>query len=1064
MSGSKFKQIKRQQSVIRDKLMQEAVTLENDPGFMERCKTHPIEEILFLLLHSNGHMHGVYPDRLGETVPVNMLKRALEERFGQDITRPEIKATIGNVIPSDYPQEEVVPDLPKLPRRIVFHNRQAIGDILMFTCAVRDFKAAFPEVEVRVNSTAMHIWDYNKNICQDSWIEVLDPYTLYKGKEKLSDQQRLDLTQRAIKIATERDLAVQVYIGPGKATNASNRSDRHFSNAYRISMETVLGVRIPQGPIRPDVYMSEEEYSAPPIIEPPYWLITAGEKGDWTCKTFPFMKWQEVVEKSPQIKFVQLGSAGHKHPDLSGSNVINMIGKTEDRHRGIRDLWNLFNYCEGSMGLVSFQMHLAAAFNKPCVVIAGAREPVHFTRYPGQQYLASDGCLPCTVTKGNDAPTACWFCKIERCPDHSNHEGQEVPLCADLFTSDEVVNAIERYYFGGRLLLDKPIGKSKLVNVVKSDIVLPLVVKGESVLPKKIVDGMKPTIGDVIQGLPKIKEKDYIQQVTLEVDPITDANPTPENLWGYTFGGGALTDRDWEFMQRVIKENKVNTVLEFGAGLSTLLLGSLGLDVTTFEDRVGWIDDVLNREPRCDIRQWNGTVDSAVMPILNKKFDLVFVDGPAGGQNREWSTKIASLVSDLVIVHDAGREWEKKWQEQYLEPDFYLASKGGHRCHMWRRGELEPVVFDPSPEKKLMKFVFNGRGEGGAERTCHGLMQQFIDRGWEVQYISPNPVPSGTFRHNPINEVFFTNDLNEIKEPCDLLFLYANDWIWEFPKLGDAFSNLQAKRKVMGINYKMGGIGRAPWTFGWDNYIFLNSMMKDEFIKRCDGRPVGPTRVLAPPTILDVYYNNQPDYGGNLRLIRHSSQGDVKYPKAVVGKDDELIQMGFNQMLTRIMEEVPGSEVFLMPAPTFLDDIHKANDRIHTFQKNKPPVPEFLSYGNCFWYALPGGGYTEGGPKVIMEAQASGLPIIADNHSGPVDRLAYGGGYLCDNFEEQLSAMKHVNDPARRELLGTVSRQRAMEYYNPDLWIQEIIGGKENDLRCDDRAETEICRQAEAGV
>jgi len=274
----------------------------------------------------------------------------------------------------------------------------------------------------------------------------------------------------------------------------------------------------------------------------------------------------------------------------------------------------------------------------------------------------------------------------------------------------------------------------------------------------------------------------------------------------------------------------------------------------------------------------------------------------------------------------------------------------------------------------------------------------------------------------------------------------------------------------MGVNYKMGGIGRAPWTLGWDKYIFLNSMMKDEYVERCGYRPVGPTKVLAPPTVLDVYYNNQPDYGGNLKLIRHSSQGDVKYPRPVIGNDNEVIQLGFNEMLERIFTEIPDSEVFLMPAPSFLDaEIVKQfaikEGRLHVFQKNKPPVSEFLSYGNCFWYALPGGGYTEGGPKVIMEAQASGLPVIADNHSGAVDRLAYGGGYLCDDFEQQLSAMKHVSNPKVREMLGTVSRQRAMEYYNPDLWIQEIIGGKENDLRkCDGGREDEVCRQAEAGV
>ena len=46
-------------------------------------------------------------------------------------------------------QEEKV-----LPKEIVLHNRQRIGDILMFTCGVRDFKKAFPDI--RLNARQIH--------------------------------------------------------------------------------------------------------------------------------------------------------------------------------------------------------------------------------------------------------------------------------------------------------------------------------------------------------------------------------------------------------------------------------------------------------------------------------------------------------------------------------------------------------------------------------------------------------------------------------------------------------------------------------------------------------------------------------------------------------------------------------------------------------------------------------------------------------------------------------------------------------------------------------------------
>ena len=84
-----------------------------------------------------------------------------------------------------------------------------------------------------------------------------------------------------------------------------------------------------------------------------------------------------------------------------------------------------------------------------------------------------------------------------------------------------------------------------------------------------------------------------------------------------------------------------------------------------------------------------------------------------------------------------------------------------------------------------------------------------------------------------------------------------------------------------------------------------------------------------------------------------------------------------------------------MPAPTFLEQDRLletyGKGRVHCHQRNKPPVKEFLGRGNVFWYHLPEG-YHDMGPKVIMEAQASGLPIVADNHSGAKDRIVPGTG------------------------------------------------------------------------
>lgn len=1051
--------VKAMTSVIRQKLMQEATTLENNDEFMKRVGSVDIDQVILLIKLGDNHVHAVLPDD-PESCKA-MLKQILLDNYGIDAD-PKV------------PIEEV-----KLPHRIVFHNRQAIGDILMFTCGIRDFKAQYPNIQVQVNSTVPHIWDHNPNLERSMWVNILDPLTFWSGNEKPSPDQMLELNKKAIAVALKEDVPVRLYIGPGKLTNASNRKDLHFANAYRIGMEMALGVQISQGPIRPDIYMTQEEYEAPPIIEPPYWLITAGEKGDWTCKTFPFAKWQEVVEKLPQIKFVQLGSTAHKHPKLSGDNVVNFIGKTQHKDYGLRMLFNLFNNCEGSMGLVSFQMHLTAAFNKPCITIAGAREPVHFTRYPGQGgYLATDGCLPCTIRTEKGAPTdepnACWYCSLERCPYHREYGEQEIPLCADLFTSDDVVRAIMRYYDGGRLSFDKPAGPSKLVNIV------PNVKKMKGIVdsitpPKEVVEKNKEDIKKSIDGW-------------VASQRFKDDKPADSDLWGFSWGGSSLTEEDWKFLKAVLEEYKIKTVLEFGAGLSTLLMRSEGADVTTYEVENDVADYVRRKDPEASIIQWDGITVKAVPNLVRggKKYDLAFVDGPKGGENREHSIAYASEHANFVIVHDGGRKTEQKWQEMYLRENFYLVQKGGNRCHFWKFGD--PLQFDLddategveilsindiTPEKfeelmesdggkkllidtiqrdyekeqielvdkKIIKFVFNGRGDGGAEKSVCWMMNEFVRKGYHVEYISPNPHPCGTFKNKPIDKVVFLPHLRHLKDPCDILFLYTNDWVWEFPKLAEVFSGLKADRKVMGVNYKRGNIKTIEWCQGWDHYLFLNGVLREG----CGKERIGV--VLPPPTDLSIYLENQPDYEGPLKIIRHSSQGDTKYPK------------DFNRMVERILESiVPTPTIFLMPAPSFLDPHLQTSLRdggflqggVKVHKRNQPPVPEFLKQGNVFWYALPGGGYTEGGPKVIMEAQASGLPIVADNHSGAVDRLNTKGtsGFLCNTFEDHLEALSRLNsDIELRKLMGRVNREHAKTMYDPQLWIKEIIKGKPANMR-----------------
>jgi len=263
-----------------------------------------------------------------------------------------------------------------------------------------------------------------------------------------------------------------------------------------------------------------------------------------------------------------------------------------------------------------------------------------------------------------------------------------------------------------------------------------------------------------------------------------------------------------------------------------------------------------------------------------KRFDFAFVDGPAGGPNREWATKAGSELADLVIVHDAGRVPEREWQKKHLEGKFTMKSKGGHRCHFWIKNDSEKVNVEPAPKvdmdlsKPLFRMTTTCRGFGGSERSTLYIMKMFREKGYRVDLISTGNIC--TPYKNAIPDGVRITDWSTISEPADVTLLYASDTIFGYHKSPwtDVMPKLNSKRKVMVLNYKIGGAGIVEWTKGWDKYMFLNSQHEGELLKRLPGVN---TKVLPPPTDLTEFFKVRPNYDGPIKLIRHSSQRDAKH-------------------------------------------------------------------------------------------------------------------------------------------------------------------------------------------
>ena len=891
----------------------------------EHVKNKQIQDWIISLKMKDGSIHNVTPDN------EEVRDELVEDLLSYTNLSPALKT------PSEIKAEA--------PKEVVFHNRQAIGDILTFTAGVRDFKKAFPDTKVGVLSTAMHLWDHNPHI-----------------DHNFRDEKHI------------------VKIGPGFLTNRSNQWNLHMCNAFRLDIENKLGVTFPQTDIRPDIWMTEEEYKRKPLIDGPYWVFIYGGEPGWPVKQYH--RWQEVINiLREDIQIVQLGVKGHPYPVMNGA--VNYIGKTQDKNTGIRDLFNIFLHSQGSLGLVSMHMHLSAAFGNPCVVVNGAREPAWFTNYFGHQYIQTNGTMFCGLY------TACWKCKLEGCrnlvkPDNigPGHPSTQVPKCIEIIEPEEIAEGVRKYYKGGRLEYGKKIPNKFFKNITK-------------------------------------EAKIFVQPKAEVVD---------ENLigsYGMKWGGDSITDRDWIFIKEVFKDEKIETVLGFGSGLATLLIGTMVEKIITYESMTGWLNKIkpMADPKKHEFRTWDGITVPARATDPNP-YDFAFVDGPPGGENREWAVKFASENANLIIVHDAGRVPERKWQSKYLEKDFEMVSKGGHRCHYWKRKTLiEPQVMieDLKDGKPTAKMVTTTRGYGGSERSTINIMEMLLAKGYNVELV-PTGVVSGEYGKNIPKGVSVAKSFDRVKEPCDLMVFYCSDTIWNFnkPEYTNVMPHVQAKRKVMVVNFKVGGAGQVEWTKGWDKYLFLNSTHEADLIERMPGIQ---TAVMAPPTPLDVYFETTPNYNFPLKLIRHNSQGDNKH------------HLDTNTMIRDILRLDSSIEFHYMPAYSQCMD----HPQVYKYPKNNPPVHHFLKNGNCFWYRLPDN-YTEGGPKVIMEAMASGLAVIADNHSGPKDRVTEETGWLCDTWDDYVEVIKYIiNNPNVIMEKGINAKEYAKKYFIAEHWIDEIL-------------------------
>lgn len=314
-------------------------------------------------------------------------------------------------------------------KKLILTNFQSPGDIVMLTGAIRDLHRCHPGRFITdVRTSCPDLWENNP------YLTPLD-----------DDDPDVDT------VACEYPLI-----------HRSNQEPWHFLHGFVSFLSDRLGVPLHVTEFRGDIHISDEEKSWFSTVEEikgastPFWLLTSGGKTDYTVKWWDHDRYQAVVDHfRGRIEFVQVGELHHHHPALDG--VVDLRGETN-----LRQLVRLVYHAQGAVSAVSLLMHLAAAVevkpgmpkNRPCVVVAGGREPPHWEAYPHHQFIHTVGALRCCDNGG------CWKARTVPLGDGDEKDEADslcvdvvgsLPRCMHMITPDDVIRRIETYFAGGAL-------------------------------------------------------------------------------------------------------------------------------------------------------------------------------------------------------------------------------------------------------------------------------------------------------------------------------------------------------------------------------------------------------------------------------------------------------------------------------------------------------------------------------------------------------------------------------------------------------------------------------------
>jgi glycosyltransferase involved in cell wall biosynthesis len=345
-----------------------------------------------------------------------------------------------------------------------------------------------------------------------------------------------------------------------------------------------------------------------------------------------------------------------------------------------------------------------------------------------------------------------------------------------------------------------------------------------------------------------------------------------------------------------------------------------------------------------------------------------------------------------------------------------------------------------------ISFLAGTLGRGGAERQLFYILKELRGNGADVRLLS---LTRGEFWEQPIKEldipVIWVGEkknrftrlwriYEEIRDFHPHIFqsqhFYTNFYVsmvshWlDIKDIGGVRNNGDQDFKSVDI------VGRYLCLY-WPNVLAVNSLHAIHYLSTCMG--VSKTKLKYLPNVIDLKkFHPSSTIASDVKknALRIISVGRLVEQK----RFDKLIRM-----ISRIHEKFPEIDMQLEiigegPKRKELEQMTKSmhlSNKV-TFTGEITEVEE--SYRQAQMLVLTSD--WEGTPNVILEAMASGLPVVSTRVGGIPEIVTDGvTGFLVDSQDEDglLDAVhKLICNPRLRETMGTQARQKVVMSYSPD--------------------------------